>query len=82
MPGNVLADEARDEVIAVVVPCLHAKRQLHAVLAASTRQIFRLQLFRQKSIRGTLVNQYRSRISPGADQASCVPFTPGVSILA
>ena len=57
MPCHVVADEGRDEVIGMIVAGLHPQRQRHICRLARRREQFRAQLFGQKIVGASLVDQ-------------------------
>ena len=57
MECDVIFNKARDEIIAVVIPRLHAQLQFLAAFDADGRQQLRLQLLLQEVVRLTLVHE-------------------------
>ncbi len=76
MIGQVFADECGNEMIAVIVAFLHAQRDGPALFCIGRLQILREQLFGQKFVIGTLIDQYRNGAVPGLDQFGCIVGLP------
>src|SRR5690606_8894289 len=68
MMPQVIADEARDEVIAVVVAFLHAQRQWMAVGITGLLQVIGLELLFQEVVTRALVHQQRQALFRAGNQ--------------
>src|SRR3989339_2051165 len=78
MKRQMLADEGRNEVIAVVVAVLHPQLERNVARGAGRLQILREQLFGEKLVAGAMVDQRRWQRRAGLDQAGGVPGFPGL----
>ena len=79
---DVVADEAGDEVVAVVVARLQAQGQRVARLGSGSLQQFRLQLALQEFVRIALIDEQRQRLACLPDQLDRVPGLPCLAIVA
>lgn len=68
----MLADEAGDEVVAVVVAVLHPQRERDAALCTGGLQALRKQLFGQEFVGGAVIDQRGRQRRAGLDQAGGV----------
>src|SRR5690606_30004111 len=82
VPGDVLADEAGDEVVAVVVARLHAQFQRMAGGLAGLAQQFRAQLALEELVGVALVHQQRQLLLRAGDQLGGIPLLPGLAVVA
>lgn len=76
MIGQVFADECGDEMIAAIITFLHAHRDGPATFFTGHLQVLREQLFGQKFIIGTLIDQYINGAVSGLDQFGCIAGLP------
>src|SRR5690606_32221354 len=82
MVRHVLADEAGDEVVAVVIAGLHAQGQRMARRVGRGLQQLRAQLALEELVVAALVHQQRQLLAGLAQQLAGVPLAPRRAVLA
>src|SRR5581483_1168402 len=78
--AQVILDERRDEVVAVIVTALHAQQQFLSGVAARGFEQLGLELLREEFVGVPLVDEYRAGEPPARDQLAGIIILPALAV--